>query len=78
MFIDNKTSVPLFTKRMDVSLQDLVKSRSREIGCYNGRIALKFDRYLGSGAAEVPVKFQSDWESPNLNLAIVRLHEILR
>ena len=32
---------PLFTKRMDVSPQDIVKSRSREIRCYDDRIALK-------------------------------------
>ena len=39
---------------------------------------LKFDRHLGSAAAEVPVKFQSDWESFNPNLAASRLGEILR
>ena len=48
---------PLFTKRLDVLLPNLAKSRSREIGCYNYRIALKFDRHLGSAAAEMPVKF---------------------
>ena len=46
---------------------NLVKSRSHEIG-YNGRIALKFNRHLGSAAAELPVKFQSDWKRLNLNL----------
>ena len=30
----------LFTKRWDVLPPNLVKSRSREIGCYNDRIAL--------------------------------------
>ena len=44
----------------------------------NDRFALKFDRHLGSVAAEVPVKFQSNWKSLNLNLATSRLHEILR
>ena len=34
---------PLFAKRQDVLLP---KSRSREIGCYYDRIALKYDRYL--------------------------------
>ena len=29
-------------------------------------------------AAEVPVKFQSDWKSLNPNLVASRLHEILR
>ena len=56
----------------------LVKSRSREIGCYNDRIALKFDMHLGSVAAEVPVKFQSSWTSINPNLAPSRLNEILQ
>ena len=45
-----------------------MKTRSHEIGCYNDCIRLKFDRHLGSTAAEVPVKFQSDWKSLNLNL----------
>ena len=44
----------------------------------NDRIALKFDRHLGSDAVEVAVKFQSDWKSLNQNLAASRLHEILR
>ena len=30
---------------------------SIQIGCYDDRIALKFDRHLGNAAAEVPVKF---------------------
>ena len=34
-------------------------------------------RKIGSAAAEVPAKFQSDWKSLNPNLAS-RLHEILR
>ena len=33
-------------------LPNLVKSWSHEIGCYNDRIALKFDRHLSSTAAE--------------------------
>ena len=49
------------------------RSRSREIRYYNDRIALKFDRHLGSAAAEVPVKFQSDWKSLYPNLAASRL-----
>ena len=69
---------PLFTKQTDILPLDLVKSRSREIGCYNGYIALKFDRHLGSTVAEVRVKFQSDWKSLNQNIAALRLHEIFR
>ena len=71
-------SGPLSNKRTGVLPQDPVKSRRREIGCYNDRIALKFDRHLGSTAAEVPVKFQSNWKSLNMNLAAPRLNEILR
>ena len=32
-------------------------------------IAVKFERHLGSAAAEVPLKFQSDWKFINPNLA---------
>ena len=32
---------------------------------------------IGSTAAEVPVKFQSDWKSINSNPAASRLHKIL-
>ena len=41
-------------------------------------MALKFDRHIGSTAAEVPVKFQSDRTILNTNLAASRLDEILR
>ena len=57
---------------------NLVKSRQREIGCHNGRIVLEFDRHLGSTAAGMPVRFQSDWKILHLNLTGSRLHEILR
>ena len=50
---------PLFTKRTGVLLQDLVKSRSGEIVCYNDRIAQKFDRLPGSAAAKIS-EFQSN------------------
>ena len=36
----------LFTKRWDVLPSNLVTSRSHQIGCYNDRIPLKFDRAL--------------------------------
>ena len=62
----------------DVFSKDLVKSRSHEIGTLNSRIALKFDRHIGSTAAEVPVEFQSDRTILNTNLAASRLYEILR
>ena len=60
-------SVPLFTK-----------SQNHEIGCYNDCITLKFDSHLRSTAAEVPVKFQSDWKSLTGNLTASSLHEILQ
>ena len=59
-------------ERTDVLQQVLAKSQSREIGCYNDRIALKFDRHQGA------VKFQSDWKSLNPSVAASRLHEILQ
>ena len=54
------SSWPLSTKRTDVLPQYLVKSRSRKIGVQTFAIALQFDRHLGSSAAEMPVKFQSN------------------
>ena len=57
---------------------NLVETRSREIGWYDGRIALKFDRHLGTDATEVPVKFQSDWKRFNPNLTASKFREILR
>ena len=66
----------LYSLSGKTSYRQISKSRSREIGCYDYRTALKFDRHLGSAAAEGPVKFQSDWKSLNPNLAISSLHEI--
>ena len=43
-----------------------MKSESREIGCYDDNMALKFGRHLGNAAAEVPVKFRIDWNKANL------------
>ena len=34
----------LYSKGMDVLSQDLLKFRSREIGCYKDRIAIWFDK----------------------------------
>ena len=72
------SSGPLFTKPLDVLLPNLRKSRSREIGCGNDNIALKFGRYLGRAAAVVPVICQSDTESSNSNIDASRLLEIFR
>ena len=41
-------------------------------------IALKFGRYLGSAAAEVPVKCQTDTTIATSNLVASTLHEIWR
>ena len=41
-FISETCPGPLFTKQTDVLPKDLVKSRSREIGCYNDCIEVKF------------------------------------
>ena len=69
---------PLFTKRADVLRQDLAKSRSRAIRVLTCPIALKFDRHLGSTAAEMSVKFQSDTIIITPHLAASRLREIWR
>ena len=71
-------SWPLFTKRMDILPLNLVKHRNSEIVCYTDGIALQFDRHLGSTAANVPVKCQSNWKILNPSLAALRLDEILR
>ena len=46
-------------KRTAVLPNDLVKSRSHEIGCYNDRIILTFDRQLGSTAVIGNAKLES-------------------
>ena len=65
---------PLFITRADVLPHDLVKSRSRE----SFSMILKFDRLLGSTAADVPVKFQNDTMISTPKLSASRLHVILR
>ena len=51
---------PQFTKWTGVLPQDLVKYWSRENRVYTFSIALKFYRHIGSSAAEMPVKLESD------------------
>ena len=50
----------LFPKQADVLPQAVLKSRSHEIDIYTLIFALKFDGHIGSSAADMPVKFQSD------------------
>ena len=52
--------MPLFTKRTNVLLQDLVVSPSCEIRVWILRMALIFDRYLDKSAVEMPEKFEND------------------
>ena len=68
LFVYSYSSEPLFTNgKTSVLPPNLVKSRSREIRCYNHRIALKFDRYLGNDAAESPIRLEmSKFESRGL------------
>ena len=50
--------------------------RSRKVfGTLNCCIALKFGSHIGSNAAEVPVKFQSDRTILNTNLAASRSYD---
>ena len=67
---------PLFTKRRDVLRQDFVNSPRHDIGCYNDRIAPKFDRHLGSDAACQISKVIGKVKTRISRLP--RLHEILR
>ena len=60
--LNDKTSYPhLISLRIEARRLDV-----------NDGIALKFDRHLGSAAAEVPVKLSRDWKSLNPNLAASR------
>ena len=63
--------------RLDVLSYNPVKTRGREICVYNGAISLKFDRRIGSDAAEGLLKFQSDAIIQSCILAASRFHEIL-
>ena len=64
-----------FTKRWNVLPPNFATSRSHEIQCYNDRVALKFDRHLGSSTADMRVKFQSDWKRLT---QISRLRDFMR
>ena len=55
-----------------------MKSRIYEIASLNYRIASHFDRYIGTTASKVHVKFQGDRTIVNKNLAASRLCEILQ
>ena len=68
---------PHYNIRSDVLSWDLVKSRSRETGSLNNRMALKFERHINRSTAEMLVKFQSDRTIVDTNLTESRLHEIL-
>ena len=75
---DMGKAMSLFNLRMDVLSQDILKSRSREIRVYfflnwTG-IGLKFGRHIGSGAAEMSAKCQSDTIIITPNRAASRLH----
>ena len=66
----------LYSLSRRISYHNISWTQSRDIGRYNDRIGLTFDRHLGGDATEVPVKFQNDCIYPNL--AASRLHDILR
>ena len=55
-----------------------MKSRSREIGSLNDRIALQFDRHHNSSAFDGPVKLQCDRTILNTNLAASRFQDTLQ
>ena len=70
-----KEAVPWRRNHQD---QCIINHATTQIGTLNCCVALKFDRHIGSTAAEVPVKFQSDRTILNTNLADSILYEILR
>ena len=49
--------------------EDLAKSRSREFGSSNCRIAKKFDIRLSTGPAETPVRLQKHRKTIDIDLA---------
>ena len=61
----HETKRHLVTKSHEVS--------KHQNGAWNNCINLKYDRNLGSIAAEMPVKFQSDWTPLNPYLAALRV-----
>ena len=76
--IVNRSLLDLYSLSGKASYRQISRSlEAARFGCFNGRLAMQFDRHLSSGAAEVPVKFQSDWKSLNPNLAASILREIL-
>ena len=62
IFISHKISHP------DI----LVKPRTKETGCYNARIIMKFGSGLGSNVPEMPATFQKDWKTVNIDLVCSR------
>ena len=68
---------PLFTKATDAFPQDLVKIRSHVIRFQIFLTAPKFDRLLGSSAAQLSAKFRSNTIIVTSNLVASRLLDIL-
>ena len=64
-----------FVKRMPYFT--LVAGASGMISKCRSRIVLRCDRHLGSSAAEMPAKFQSDTIIITSKLPVSRLYEIL-
>ena len=77
-WINKHTHTHTHIKRTAVLPQYLTKSQSRKIRVQIFPIGPIFERNLGSTAAEMPVKFQSDTIIITLNLAASRLREIWR
>ena len=73
--------LPIVTQAsIHLTVKDLTTTKSHEVlklrdWVFNDLITLKFDRHLSRAAANVPVKFQSDWKSLNLNLVALSLHK---
>ena len=55
-----------------------LRPRSRKIRVWSFPITLRYDKLIGSKAAEMPVKYQSDMNIIISNLLVSKLCEILR
>ena len=74
-FVSDEHAAPLFTNRMDVLLQDLMKSRSREIRVYTFLIAPNLTGTSPSGLPRCMFDFR---DIPSLQRPISQLRDFTR
>ena len=78
--MENSRTVPCSSRtacvRASQHAQVLIRSRSHKIERWKKHITLKFQGWLGSTAADTPVKFQSNLKILNLNRVALRLQNL--